>query len=83
MSIYRQEVLESVLLERQQVLAQLASRMAWLLQAQTLLKELYPLGQDLVEVDRQYCKMEGFWKVCLLKGSVEGSVKGIALYVCM
>ena len=57
----RQSVLEGALFERQQVINQLASQTAWLGHAQSLIRQLHPLGRDLESVEKQHRSMKGFW----------------------
>ena len=57
----RQAQLEGALLERQQVISDLASCSTWLQHADSLLLELRPVGRDLVDVGRQFRAMQGFW----------------------
>ena len=57
----RQALLEGALLERQQVVSDLASCSTWLQHAESLLLELRPVGRDLVDVGRQFRAMQGFW----------------------
>ena len=60
-ALYRQALLEGALLERQQVITELASCSTWLQHAESLLLELRPVGRDLVDVGRQFRAMQGFW----------------------
>ena len=57
----RQSVLEGALLERQQIIDQLALQTSWLGHAQSLVHQLRPLGRDLASVEKQYDLMKGFW----------------------
>lgn len=54
-------MLEGVLLERQQIITELAASSTWLQHAESLLQGLRPVGHDLVDVGRQYRAMQGFW----------------------
>jgi dystrophin len=57
----KQSVLEGALLERQQIIDQLALQTSWLGHAQSLVHQLRPLGRDLASVEKQYDLMKGFW----------------------
>lgn len=57
----RQALLEGALLERQQVVSDLASCSTWVQHAESLLQEVQPVGRDLVDVGRQFRSMQGFW----------------------
>ena len=54
-------MLEGVLLERQQIINELAASCTWLQHAESLLRGLRPVGRDLVDVGRQYRSIQGFW----------------------